>query len=148
MIHHLTGGRWGYSVRRMFEAAMSTTSILAILFIPILFGLEQLYPWADPVKIAGNEILQRKISYLNTPAFVVRTAIVFAIWILLAYFLGRWSSEQDVTPSPEPTRKLRQLSGPSLVIYPLTITFAYVDWVMSMEADWYSTVFPLLICVG
>src|SRR3954471_21172684 len=59
MIHHLTGGRWGYSVRRMFEAAMSTTSILAILFIPILFGLEQLYPWADPVKIAGNEILQR-----------------------------------------------------------------------------------------
>jgi len=92
--------------------------------------------------------LQHKHAYINEPAFVIRTVFVFAIWILIARLLVKWSAEQDATRSVEPTIKLRQLSGPGLVIYPLTVTFAYVDWVMSMEADWYSTIFPLLICIG
>src|SRR5947207_725131 len=73
---------------------------------------------------------------------------LLAIWILMARLLTKWSAEQDATRSVTPTKKLRKLSGPGLVIYPLTVTFAYVDWVMSMEADWYSTIFPLLICIG
>lgn len=148
MIHHLTGGRWGYPVRRMFESAMGTLPLLAVLFLPILFGLRHLYPWADPAKVAANPILQHKHGYMNVPAFIVRAVIVFAIWIFLTRRLINLSSAQDSTSSVEPTKKLRKLSGPGLVIYPLTLTFAYVDWVMSMEADWYSTVFPLLVCVG
>jgi hypothetical protein len=148
MIHHLTGGTWGYPVRRTFEAALSPLPIMVVLFVPILFGLRELYPWADATTVASDKILQHKHSYMNATAFIIRATIVFAIWIFIASLLKKWSVEQDSTQSVEPTKKLRHLSGPGLVIYPLTVTFAYVDWVMSMEADWYSTVFPLLVCVG
>ena len=148
MIHHLTGGNWGYPVRRFFEAAIKTMAILAALFVPILFGLRQLYPWANEADLSMDRILQHKQAYMNAPGFITRTAIVFAVWIVGARLLTKWSAEQDATHSVEPTKKLRKLSGPGLVIYPLTVTFAYVDWVMSMEADWYSTIFPLLACVG
>jgi len=148
MIHHLTGGKWGYPIRRFFEAALGTLPILALLFVPILLGLPHLYPWTNEASISADKVLQHKHAYINEPAFVIRTVFVFAIWILIARLLVKWSAEQDATRSVEPTIKLRQLSGPGLVIYPLTVTFAYVDWVMSMEADWYSTIFPLLICIG
>jgi hypothetical protein len=148
MIHHLTGGRWGYPVRRFFEAAISTLPLLAALFVPILFGLAELYPWANEANVSINKVLQHKHGYMNAPAFIIRAMILFAIWILIARLLTKWSAEQDATHSVEPTKKLRKLSGPGLVVYPVTVTFAYVDWVMSMEADWYSTIFPLLICVG
>ena len=148
MVHHLTGGRWGYPIRRFFEGAISTLPFLAALFVPLLFGLPQLYPWATAANIAADKVLQHKHAYMNAPLFIVRTIIFFAIWILLARLLIKWSAQQDATRSVEPTKKLRELSGPGLVIYPTTVTFAFVDWVMSMEADWYSTVFPLLICIG
>jgi len=148
MVHHLTGGRWGYPIRRFFEGAISTLPFLAALFVPLFFGLPQLYPWATAANIAADKVLQHKHAYMNAPLFIVRTIIFFAIWILLARLLIKWSAQQDATRSVEPTKKLRELSGPGLVIYPTTVTFAFVDWVMSMEADWYSTVFPLLICIG
>jgi hypothetical protein len=148
MIHHLTGGKWGYPIRRFFEAAISTLPVLALLFVPTLFGFSQLYPWANEATVSLDKVLQHKRGYMNEPGFVIRAVVVFAIWILIAHLLNKWSVEQDATHAVEPTKKLRKLSGPGLVIYPLSVTFAYVDWVMSMEADWYSTIFPLLICVG
>jgi len=148
MIHHLTGGNWGYAVRRFFEAAMRTIPILAALFLPILFGLQQLYPWANEANVSANKVLQHRQTYMNAQGFIIRAAIVFAIWTIGARLLCKWSTEQDATRSVEASIKLRKLSGPGLVIYPLTVTFAYVDWVMSMESDWYSTIFPLLVCVG
>ena len=148
MIHHLTAGRWGYPIRRFLEAAISTLPLLAVLFVPILFGLAQLYPWATPADVATDKILQHKHVYENAPLFVLRAFVNFAIWIGMARLLIKWSVEQDATTSVEPTRKLRKLSGPGLVIYPMTVTLACVDWVMSMEADWYSTVFALLVCIG
>jgi hypothetical protein len=148
MIHHLTGGYWGYGVRRFLEAAVGNLPLLALSFLPIFFGLSQLYPWRHPDIVAAHELLQKKQGYLNTSGFIVRTTFVFAIWIIISRLLLKWSDEQDVTVSVEPTRKMRTLSGPGLVIYPITMTFAAVDWVMSMELDWYSTMFPVLICVG
>lgn len=148
MIHHLTAGRWGFPIRRFFEAALSTLPFLAVLFIPILLELAQLYPWAMPANVSIDKVLQHKHVYMNPALFVLRAVVNFAIWILIARLLIKWSAEQDTTKSVEPTRRLRKLSGPGLVIYPMTVTFAFVDWVMSMEADWYSTVFPLLICIG
>src|SRR5436190_15588240 len=148
MIHHLTAGRWGYPIRRFLEAAIGTLPLLAVLFVPILFGLAQLYPWAAPAHLTTDKVLQHKHVYENAPLFVLRAFVNFAIWTGMARLLTKWSVEQDATASVEPTKKLRKLSGPGLVIYPLTVTFACVDWVMSMEADWYSTIFPLLMCVG
>ena len=148
MIHHLTAGRWGYPIRRFLEAAIGTLPLLAVLFVPILFGLTQLYPWAAPAHLETDKVLQHKHVYENAPLFVLRAFVNFAIWIGMARLLIKWSVEQDATTSIEPTKKLRKLSGPGLVIYPMTVTFACVDWVMSMEADWYSTVFALLVCIG
>jgi hypothetical protein len=148
MIHHLTGGRWGYAVRRFLESAAGNLPLLALLFIPIFFGLPYLYPWTNSSLVAASDALRQKQFYLNTPGFVIRTAIVFGVWIVIARLLLNWSAEQDVTVSVEPTRKMRTLSGPCLVIYPLTMTFAAVDWLMSMETDWYSTMFPVLLCIG
>jgi hypothetical protein len=148
MIHHLTAGRWGYPIRRFLEAGISTLPFLAVLFVPIFFGLAQLYPWDTPALVSADKVLKQKHVYENPLLFVIRTAVNFAIWIWMARLLTKWSAEQDATTSVDPTKKLRKLSGPGLVIYPMTVTFAFVDWVMSMEADWYSTVFPLLICIG
>ncbi len=148
MIHHLTAGDWGYAVRRFLESAVGNLPLMALLFVPIFFGLAQLYPWKNPEIVAANETLRETQIYLNPAGFVLRTAIVFAIWIIMGRQLLKWSAEQDATVSLEPTRKMRTLSGPGLVIYPVTMTFAAVDWLMSMEADWYSTMFPVLICIG
>ena len=148
MIHHLTSGYWGYSVRRFFESAAGNLTLLAILFVPVFFGLAYLYPWKNPLVVAADEVLRKKAYYLNTPGYVIRSAVVFVIWIVITRLLLKWSAEQDVTTSVEPTRKLRTLSGPGLVIYPVTMTFAAVDWLMSLEKDWYSTMFAVMICIG
>jgi hypothetical protein len=148
MIHHLTAGDWGYAVRRFLESAVGNLPLLALLFVPIFFGLAHLYPWQDRAVVAADETLRLTQIYLNPTGFALRTAIVFAIWIIMARQLLKWSAEQDATASLAPTRKMRTLSGPGLVIYPVTMTFAAVDWLMSMEADWYSTMFPILICIG
>lgn len=148
MIHHLTAGYWGYGLRRFLEAAIGNLPLLALLFVPLFFGLSQLYPWLHSDIIAAHELLQKRQGYLNVPGYLVRTIIVFAIWILISRLLLKWSAEQDVAVSVEPTRKLRTLSGPGLIIYPVTMTFAAVDWMMSIEPEWFSTMFPVLICIG
>ena len=148
MIHYLTGGKWGWPVRRFFEAAAATLPLIGLLFIPVFFGIRFLYPWADAARVAADKVLQHKHAYMNVPLFLVRAILIFGIWALLAHLLNKWSREQDATRDLAPMKRLRKLSGPGLVVYPLTITVSYVDWVMSLEADWYSTIFPILICIG
>jgi hypothetical protein len=80
--------------------------------------------------------------------FIGRSILFFATWIIMAWLLRKWSVQQDETTDPAPTRRLRKLSGPGIVIYPVTATFAYVDWIMSLEPDWYSTMFPVIIFIG
>lgn len=148
MLHHLTGGRWGYPVRRFLEAGAKTVPWMAFLFVPILFGLGELYPWARAGALTGDEVLEHRRHYMNPTAFIVRSLLFLACWSVLVHFLGKWSLEQDQTTDPAPTRRLRTLSGPGVVLYPLTATFAYIDWVMSLEAHWYSTIFPIIILIG
>jgi hypothetical protein len=148
MIHHLTGGRWGHPIRRFLEAGFSTLPLMALLFVPILFGLSELYPWARPDAVAAAEVLQKKQGYLNAPFFIGRFVFYFALWITMAWLLRKWSLEQDNTVDAVPSRRLLKLSGPGIVIFPLTATFAYVDWIMSMEAEWYSTIFAVIVLAG
>ncbi len=148
MIHYLTGGTWGWPVRRFFEAAARTLPLLGLLFVPIFFGIRFLYPWAMPARIAADQTLRQHHPYLSIPFFTIRAVIAFIIWSVIAYLLNKWSHQQDAARDPAPMKRLRKLSGPGLVIYPLTITIVFVDWVMSLEAGWYSTIFPILICIG
>lgn len=148
MIHYLTGGKWGWPVRRMFEAAAATLPVVGLFFIPIFFGIHYLYPWAMPARVATDHVLRHQQPYLSPLFFIVRAILVFGIWIWLARLLNHLSSEQDKTRDLTPLKRLRKWSGPGLVIYPLTIMVAFVDWVMSLEADWFSTIFPILVCIG
>ncbi len=150
MIHHLTGGGWGFAIRRFLEAGLMTLPLLAGLFVPLLFGLPHLYRWARPHG-GGEERppLPHQHLYLSVPAFTGRAVVIFGLWIGLAVLLNRFSHQQDATADdPAPTRRLRTLAGPGLVLYGLTGTFALVDWVMVLESNWYSSVFPVQVMIG
>jgi hypothetical protein len=147
MVHHQSGGAWGLVIRRIFEASSRTLPLLLILFVPIVLGMGSLYPWTHADHVAHDEVMQHKALYLNTPFFLARAAFYFASWLLLAWLLNRWSLDQDRGDATA-TRRMQTLSGAGLVIYGLTITFASVDWVMSINPHWFSTIYGFLFMGG
>ena len=148
MLYHLVGGAWGFPVRRPLEAAAMTLPLLALLFVPLLFGLPYLYEWVRPDAVAADALLRHKQPYLNVPFFVGRAALYFALWIGAAYLLSRWSLRQDHDDDPRLAKRMRDLSRFGLVFYMLTVTFASIDWVMSIEPRWYSTIYGLIYVAG
>ena len=148
MLQYLTGGAWGIAIRRELEAATRTLPLTAIAFLPLLAGLHRLYEWTHAEAMAADELLRKKALYLNTPFFVARAVVAFAAWFAVAYFLNRWSAAQDERADPALSRRLQLLSGGGLVVYALTTTFTSVDWVMSLEPHWYSTMYGVLFMVG
>jgi hypothetical protein len=153
MLHHLSGGGWGVVIRRPLEAAARTLPVMAILFLPIAYAVftHALYPWTVP-EIAAEHAIKHKEIYFRLPFFFGRTVFYFAMWGLLSYFLSKWSLQQDAADDPRERRRLKDrlqnLSGPGILLFGLTVTFAAVDWVMSLEPEWFSTIYGLLIMVG
>lgn len=145
MLQHLTGGRWGLVLRRLMEAGGRTLPLLALLFVPLLFGLPRIYLWARPEAVAADALLQHKQPYLNVPFFVARTAFYLLLWSVLAWLLSRWSERQDATGDYRFARKMQALSGPGVALYVLSMTFASVDWLMSLEPHWFSTIYGALL---
>jgi hypothetical protein len=144
MLQHLTGGAWGLVIRRVLEASTRTLPLMLILFIPIIFGLRQIYPWANSAFMNTTPALQQKSHYLNPSFFIMRSAIYFAFWSLLALALNWFSLEQDRTGKSRIRKRLQMISGPGLALLIFSITFATIDWVMSLEPDWSSTIFGLI----
>jgi hypothetical protein len=151
MIHHLTGGGWGMVARRPLEAAARTLPLLTLLFVPIaVSGMQPLYSWARPDVVAQDHVIQMKTGYLNVPFFLARAAVYLVLWNVIALTLSRWSREQDelgLRPLGS-ERKFRLLSAGGLLVYALTITFASIDWVMSLDPHWFSTIFGILFMGG
>ena len=146
MIHHLAGGRWGFAIRRILEAGTQTWLVMLVLGLPVLFGMHELYHWTHEDAI--DEILAQKVVYLNQNFFIVRYFLYFAVWGLLSLLLTRWSSQQDASVETWPTNRTQTLSGPGLVVLVLTGTFASVDWLMSLEPHWFSTIFSAIYLIG
>ncbi len=144
MLQHLTGGGWGLVIRRVLEAATRTLPLVLILFVPIVLGAHRLYKWTDAHEIAEHPVLKEKSKYLNLPFFTVRAAIYFAIWLALAYFLNRWSLLQDRTADSKYTKNMRVLSGPGMVLFVFTVSFASIDWFMSLDWEWSSTIYGFI----
>lgn len=147
MIYYLTGGAWGFVLRRILEAAIGTLPLLAILFIPIGLGAAELYDWARPAEVAASAELTHKSAYLNVAAFWVRAAAYFAIWIAIALMQRRWSRREDAGDVAA-NQRLIWLAGPALVAFAITITFAAVDWLMSLQPAFRSTIFGPLLASG
>lgn len=148
MLQYVTGGRWGLTIRRLLEAAAGTLPLMLVLFFPILLHLRTLFPWADPAVAATDELIQKKLAYLNPTGFAVRALVYFAIWIVISRLLILWSRRQDHSDDPALARRLRRLSAPGLVLYSLSITFASFDWAMSLEPHWFSTIYGVLYGAG
>jgi hypothetical protein len=148
LIHNLTGGMWGLSIRRLLEGGTRTFPILALLFLPLAFGLKTLFVWADPQAVAADELLQHKAPYLNVPFFLGRAVFYFAVWVFLARLINDWSRRLDAGSDLKLERKTRSLGGLGLVLLGLTLTFASVDWAMSLNPHWFSTLWGVLFMVG
>lgn len=148
MIHHVAGGRWSAAIRRLLESGTRTLPLMAVLFLPMILGLHDLYEWARPEAVAHDPILQMKSPYLNVPFFLVRAAIYFGVWLLLTQFLNRWSVQQDTDRDPKLAVRMELLSRGGLVALFLTMTFASVDWAMSLEPHWFSTIYGVIFIGG
>ncbi|HKG96210.1 MAG TPA: hypothetical protein VKA97_00230 [Pyrinomonadaceae bacterium] len=144
MLQHLTGGGWGFVIRRSLEAATRTLPLMAILFVPVIIGSHYLYPWTNHEELAEHPVVQFKTPYLNVPFFTVRAVIYFGVWLTLAFLLNRWSLAQDRTTDNRYTKNMRLLSGPGMVALIFTVTFASVDWYMSLEPEWFSTIYGFI----
>src|SRR5215467_5374874 len=158
MIRHLTGGGWGTVIRRILGAAMRTLPVLAVLFIPIIIGVLQHrnYPWLKPLAAISDPHIKDHLekhdfikgAYLNPRGFIIRAIIYIAIWNLLSFLLSMWSKQTDKPGAPDNTKKFKAVAGPGLILYGFTISFAAIDWVMSLDPTWISTIFGLIILIG
>jgi hypothetical protein len=153
MIRHLTGGGWGMVIRRILGAAMRTVPLLALLFIPVILGIHKLYIWAQPLDRVADKHLREHLqditkTYLTTNGFIVRAVFYLAIWNLLSFLLSMWSRQTDRAGAPDNTSRFKAVAGPGLILYAFTISFAAIDWIMSLDPSWISTIFGLVILIG
>jgi hypothetical protein len=153
MIRHLTGGGWGVVIRRLQGAAMRTLPLLALLFVPIFLGIHNLYIWARPLNEVADPRLRAHLeditkTYLTTGGFIWRAVFYFAVWNLLSFLLSKWSKEGDRPGSPDNTNRFKAVAGPGLILYGFTVSFAAIDWIMSLDPSWISTIFGLVVLIG
>ncbi|MCX6832652.1 MAG: hypothetical protein NT028_11090, partial [candidate division Zixibacteria bacterium] len=148
MLHHLVSASWSVVLRRMFENVMIALPLLFIFFIPIAFGMGNLYEWTHADKVATDHLLQGKAGFLNSGFFLARTLVYFAIWSIIAFLAYKLSLRQDQAHSETVTAKMKKVSAPGVILLAVTLTFAAWDWLMSLDAHWYSTIFGAYYFAG
>ena len=148
LIHFATQAGWGIVVRRLAENTMGTLPLFALLFVPVTLGMGELFPWIHGIAEGKDHVLNGKAPYLNTPFFVGRAVAYFACWSAIAMFYVRRSRVQDATGNVAISLSLRGLAGPAIIVLALTQTFAAVDWIMSLNPYWYSTIFGVYWFAG
>ena len=156
MLQHVTGGRWGILIRRPLEAASRNILLVFFMFIPILFGMKYLYSgnaneagWLNAPKSGEGALSPFQQRYLTTGGFVTRAVVYFVIWFALMWIFNKWSKEQDTNTQDDSLRnRMRALAAPGVILYILAMTFAAIDWVMSLSPHWASTIYGFLFVAG
>jgi hypothetical protein len=147
-LHHMTGGKWGLPIRRILEAGTRTIPLMTLLSIPIFLGIKKLYPWAIDPEILGDEAAGHfRRVWLQPGFFVVRAVVYFAIFNLLVFLLNKWSAEQDRTADVRLKEKMTSLAAPGVILWSLAWSWAMLDWVMSLEPKWYSSIYGMVFMV-
>lgn len=142
MVHALTGGAWGLTLRRPLLCAAGTLPLMALLAIPVLAGMQILYPWAQSDVLARDALLRAQTWYLEPTFFVLRTIGYFVIWLLLLAGVRRCLGD------PARVRMLPRIAAPGLILYALSVLLAATDWTMSLTPHWHSTVYGLMVATG
>lgn len=149
VLHHLVNAKWSVVLRRFFENLAATIGVLALVFIPVvLSGVTKIFKWADPEKVATDQLIQKKVAYLNVEFFTIRVFLFFFIWIAIAFLLRHFSIQQDKTGSEKSLARMRSVSAVGVILFALSFTFASFDWVMSLDPHWYSTIFGIYNFAG
>lgn len=149
-VNHMGGGSWGAVIRRPLEAGVAVLPVMALFFIPLLFGMNLLYVWTDASYLATHPTVEAKTAYLNTPFFILRAVVYFGLWILAAVVYLRQSARQDddAANSGRIGYRLKSLSGFWIVIYVITMTFAGIDWAMSLTPVWWSGIYSVILMIS
>ena len=148
MLHHMTGGAWGFAIRRLLEAAARNAPYMAVAFVPLALGVTHLYEWTHSDAVAADPVLQHKAAYLNLPFFFFRALLYFAVWIGLSFGIVHFGARYDRWLDTSALRKLKALSGAGILAYVVTMSFASFDWGMSLEPHWFSTIYGMHFVVG
>jgi hypothetical protein len=148
MLQYVTGGEWGVMIRRPLGAAARTIPLFLLFFIPILIGLPKLYVWANDAIVAKDHLLQLKQAYLNKPFFIGRAVFFFLIWTVWAWRIRQLSLRFYDNRAPETELSRRKWAAAGLLMIVFTLTFASVDWIMSLEPKWFSSMFGISFTVG
>jgi hypothetical protein len=156
MLQHLTGGIWGMVIRRPLEAASRNLVLVGILFIPIVVGMKYLYSgsgsetgWLNAPKQGEQALTSWQQGYLTSSGFLMRAVIYFAIWIVLMVVFNNWSKQQDQESNGEGLKqRMKALAAPGVILYILAMTFAAIDWVMSLSPRWASTIYGFVFVGG
>jgi hypothetical protein len=150
MLQHLTGGNWGIIIRRPLESATRVLALVAVLFVPIFFGMKYLYAaWLNAPASGEGGLSEFQHTYLTLNGFRIRAVVYFIIWLILVFVFNRWSREQDVNREDRGLRRrLKMLAGPGIILYVFVMSFAAIDWVMSISPHWASTIYGFLFVAG
>lgn len=148
MLHGVTGGGWGLAVRRIAEAGYMAMPLVALSFVPIAMNVRTMYPWADPSIMSADENLQKKAHWLNAEAWEVRAVAYFAVWFVLSLLVNLLSPNEDREAESPRNLWMQRVSGAGLIIYGFSITLAVVDWVMSLEPHWFSSIYGVVYFGG
>jgi hypothetical protein len=157
MLQHLTSGHWGVIIRRPLESATRTLPLLAIAFLPIvLFGMHYLYSghddekgWLNAPQTGDGALSAFQKNYLTSNGFYTRAAIYFAVWLALMFIFNILSKQQDTNREDRALRlRLKMLAGPGIILYVFAMSFAAIDWVMSLSPHWASTIYGFLFIAG
>jgi len=147
-LHNVVGGNWGVAVRRLVESGLQTLPLILLFAIPLFFALGTLYKWTDASYRAEHFAVGHKAAYLNPTWFIIRTILYFAIWFFSGFRILKMANEHDRTGDPALFKRIKARSAPALLVFVLTTTYAFIDWIMSLEPDWYSTIYAWMFTVG
>jgi len=156
ILQHLTRAGWSVTVRRLAENVSAVAPLMAILSLPIVIpimtgwpeSIHRVYPWTDAEHVAHSKLLSGKTAYLNTTFFAIRMVIYFAAWILMTSYFRNASIRQDETADPQITLRMQTLSAPAMLVFALTLTFGSVDLIMTLNPEWFSTIFGVYVFAG
>lgn len=146
-LEYIAGADWSVPIRRVVEYAAAVTPVLLLLAIPLLLNLSTLFPWARPIA-PGDKMLQAKSPFLNPTFFIIRTVVCIGLWSLFYMLLSRNSRKQDETKDQLLTKKNIRYSAIFIPVFAITLTMSAIDWMMSLEPHWYSTIFGVYFFAG
>jgi hypothetical protein len=148
-LHNVVGGNWGVAIRRLMESGVKTLPLVGLLVLPLLaFALPSLYKWTDAAYRAEHFATGHKAAYMNPTWFIIRTVLYFAIWMFSGLRILKMANEHDRTGDPALFKRIKARSAPALLVFVVTTTLAFIDWIMSLEPDWYSTIYGWMFTVG